>query len=88
MRSASEIQEWLVQEIAHELQIAPSTVQPDLSILASGIDSMQVVSLIARLEDHLQIRLTSNPLDDYPSIEQLSRFAAELAEKQHQGPTP
>ncbi|MFO0427246.1 MAG: acyl carrier protein [Planctomyces sp.] len=82
LKSAAEIQNWLIREISQELQISSSAVKPELSIPACGIDSMQVVSLIARLEDYLSIRFSSNPLDDYPSIEQLSVFAAELANHQ------
>jgi acyl carrier protein len=82
LKSAAEIQDWLIREITQELQISSSAVSPELSIPACGIDSMQVVSLIARLEDHLTIRFSNNPLDEYASIEQLSFFAAELAKKQ------
>lgn len=78
-RSADEIQQWLVRQIAEQLQIVPQRVQPDQPILASGIDSMQVVSVVAGLEDWLGFRFSANPLDDDPTIRQLSQRVSEIA---------
>jgi len=50
---------------------------PDrLPNFVSGIDSMQVVSILAGLEDRLGFRFQSNPLEDHATIESLSQFAA------------
>ncbi len=72
-RSPAEIQNWLVGKMAEELQIDPSQIDIEAPILAQGIDSMHVVAIIAQLEDWLGIRFSSNPLEDFPSIEALSR---------------
>lgn len=77
----TEVRTWLVSEIASERELSPDQIQVDRSILSYGVDSMQVVTIIARLEDWLGIRFSSNPIDDHPTIESLSRFAlSQLAE--------
>ncbi len=76
--SAQTIQAWLIHQIAEELQVAPENIRLDQPILACGIDSMQVVSIVARLEDWLKIRFYGNPLEDYPTIERLSEHVSEL----------
>ena len=53
-------------------------VRIDQSLLSYGIDSMQVVSFVARLEDWLGIRFSENPLEDHPTIESLSQYVSDL----------
>ena len=77
-RSAEEIQQWLIQQIAEELQIRPETISIEQTLMSCGIDSMQVVSIVAKLEDWLGFRFSSNPLDDDPTIRDLSITVAEL----------
>ncbi len=77
-RSAVEIQHWLVRQIADELQIRPETISIEQSLLSCGIDSMQVVSVVAKLEDWLGIRFSGNPLEDDPTIRELSVYASNL----------
>jgi acyl carrier protein len=72
--SAAEIQRWIIEQLAATLQVSPDQIQIDQPVLSYGIDSMQVVGIIANLEDKLGIRFSSNPLDDYPTIEALSHF--------------
>jgi acyl carrier protein len=80
-RSISEIQEWLIRRLAEELQIGPEKITTDQPIVSFGIDSVQVVSIVAQLEDWGGFRFSENPLDDYPTIEALSRFVAGLKGK-------
>ena len=77
-RSAAEIQDWLVEQLANELQISSDRINIVQPILSYGIDSMQVVVIVARLEDWLGFRFSSNPLEDHPTIESLALFVAEL----------
>lgn len=72
-RSSAEIQNWLLDKLAEELEVDRSQIQVKEPILAQGIDSMHVVAIVAQLEDWLGIRFSSNPLEDYPSIEALSQ---------------
>ena len=71
--SAADIQAWLIDALAEELQVAPDEIRVDEPILAQGIDSMHVVAIVAQLEDWLGIRFSSNPLEDFPTIEALAQ---------------
>lgn len=75
--SATEIQNWLVEQIASELHVPRERIQVDEPILSYGIDSMQIVVIVARLEDWLGFRFSGNPLEDHPTIESLSLFVAQ-----------
>jgi acyl carrier protein len=79
-RSAAEIEAWLVEQLAEELQVAPETIKVDQPILAQGVDSMHAVAIVAKLEDWLGIRFTSDPLEEAPSIGALARSLAQDAE--------
>jgi acyl carrier protein len=79
--SAEAIQQWLIGQLAEQLRIDPSRIRVDRPILSYGVDSMQIVTIVARLEDWLGRRFASNPWEDHPTIESLSRFAAERDER-------
>jgi polyketide synthase 12 len=74
---AAQIEQWLIERIAAEALLAETDLDPQRPIASYGIDSMQVVSLLAQLEDWLGFRFTSNPLDEHPTIAALAQFAAE-----------
>ena len=76
--TAAEVEQWLTRQIADELQIDPAGIRVNQPLLSHGIDSMQVVSIVAKLEDWLEIRFAGNPLEDFSTIEQLARHVAEL----------
>ena len=75
--SADEIQKWLIAQLAQELEIPPDRIRIDRPILSYGIDSMQLVTIIAKLEDWLGWRFSSNPVEDHPTIQGLSQFVAD-----------
>ena len=75
-RSVAEIRDWLVCRLSSETGIPTERVQPDDPILSFGIDSMQVVTLMAGLEDWLGFRFSDSPLDEHPTIQALAEFAA------------
>jgi len=77
--SVIEIQQWMIQHLAHELQINPEKIAIDQPILSCGIDSMQVVTFVAKLEDWLGVRFSSNPLEEHSTIEALSQHVADMA---------
>jgi acyl carrier protein len=77
-RTADETQAWLIGRVAEELRIAADQIRADQPLVSYGMDSVRVVSVMAHLEDWADIRFSGNPLDDHPTIEQLSRFVAEL----------
>lgn len=76
--ATTQVQEWLRSQLAMELEVSPGEIQIDTPILSYGVDSMQQVSMIARLEDQYGFRFASNPLDDHPTIQSLAEFIAGL----------
>lgn len=81
--TAAAIERWLVEHLAEELKLPPERIDRNQPIAAYGVDSMQVVALLARLEDWLGFRFSSNPLDDHPTVAALSRFAESRANQAH-----
>lgn len=77
-RSVAEIQEWLICRLSEELRIGRDKIKVDQPILSLGIDSVQVVSVVAQLEDWGGFRFSGNPLEDYSTIEALSHYVADL----------
>jgi len=77
-RPVTEVQEWLIRRLAEELQVSREKIKVDQPMLSFGIDSVQVVSIVAQLEDWGGFRFSENPLDDYPTIEALSQHVAGL----------
>ena len=65
--------------MATELQISPEKIRVDQTVQSYGVDSMQVVTVIAGLEDWLGFRFGSNPLEDHATIEALAEESARLA---------
>ncbi|MCA9159238.1 MAG: acyl carrier protein [Planctomycetales bacterium] len=80
-RSAAEVQQWMITQLAEELKINREKIKVDQPILSLGIDSMQIVVVVAKLEDWLGFRFSSNPLEDYSTIEELSQFVADMSGK-------
>ena len=76
--SVAEIREWIINQLAEELKVSPDRINVDQPILSSGIDSMQVVSVVAKLEDWLDFRFSENPLEDHATIEALSLYVANI----------
>lgn len=82
MQSVQKIRQWIIDHLAEELQVRPETIAANQPILASGIDSMQIVGLVAKLEDQFDFRFTGNPLDDHPTVDALAQYVADLADQQ------
>jgi acyl carrier protein len=79
--SAAQVRDWLTKELAEELRIDRSRIRADQPILSFGIDSVNIVSLMAKLEDWGGFRFSGNPLEDHETIEALSDYVAGLIRK-------
>lgn len=73
------IRNWLVQRIADELSVESVQIPDDKPIYSLGVDSMQIVTLVAALEDELGIRFHHNPIEDHPTIAALAAYAIRLS---------
>ena len=79
--SAAQVRDWLTKGLAEELRIDRSRIRADQPILSFGIDSVHIVSLMAKLEDWGGFRFSGNPLEDHETVEALSNYVADLIRK-------
>jgi acyl carrier protein len=77
----SEIERWLVEEIARRAGIPRENVDTTQPFSSYNLDSMQGVNMAGALEDFLGLELEPTLVWDFPTIDKLSRhLAAELSE--------
>jgi len=79
----AEIEQWLTEQLAAEAAVDPAQIDIHQPIASYGVDSMQVVSLLAGLEDRLGFRFSTNPLDDHPTIAALAQFVVNTSGRQN-----
>lgn len=68
------IQSWLVNQLADVLSLDPTTVDVTQPLTRYGLDSIDAVTLVADLEDWLDLELPSTLLWDYPTIAKASTY--------------
>ena len=68
------IQAWLVQKLAEELSLDAATVDVTQPLTRYGLDSIDAVTLVADLEDWLDLELPSTLFWDYPTIAKSSTY--------------
>jgi acyl carrier protein len=74
--SQSEIQEWLVQWVAKEVQKSSSDIDPKETFINLGLSSRQAISLTGEIEDTLGKEVDVSIAWDYPTIKDLSQYLA------------
>ena len=66
-------------EIAQILRIAPERIEPSVSLLDMGMDSLMAVELATSIEGRLGVQLSALALSDAPTIERIgARIAQQL----------
>ncbi|HTU19554.1 MAG TPA: acyl carrier protein [Gemmataceae bacterium] len=76
-RSPQQIQDWMIDRLSYLLGVAPQEIDPREPIRRYGLDSVALVAFIADLEEWLNYRFHSNPLNDDSTLETLAAFLAE-----------
>jgi thioesterase domain-containing protein/acyl carrier protein len=76
-RSADEIRDWIVREVAQALHCNPSDVDPAAPLHSHGVDSMSAISITAKLSTWLNRNLTATLLWDHPTIQALAAHLAD-----------
>jgi acyl carrier protein len=71
------IQEWLIQQLAEQLQVDPTQVDVKASFDSYGLDSSQVLIIAGKAEKTFGFKLSPVLLWHYPSIESLSQRLVE-----------
>jgi acyl carrier protein len=75
-RSVAEIEEWLVDYLAEQLQCSPGEVEVTIPFDRFGLSSTTAVFMIGSLEDWLGTRLDPTLPFDYPTISALAEHLA------------
>lgn len=70
----SETENKLIREIATILCVEPSTIRPDISLPALGLDSMGFVELLVFIEKTFNLRLMESGLarEDFETVRALA----------------
>lgn len=74
--TSREVEAWMVSRVAEQLEGAPEEVDVHQPFAYYGLDSLQVASVIADLEDWLNHSISPTLAWDYPTIAALSRHLA------------
>jgi acyl carrier protein len=75
-RSADEIRRWLVDHLAAELGMPPSSIDPHAAVERFGIDSVTANSLLGQFTDWIGFRVTPAVLVEHPTIDAVARYLA------------
>ena len=68
------IQTWLVKQLADVLSLDPTTVDVTQPLTRYGLDSIDAVTLVADLEDWLDLELPSTLFWDYSTIAKAATY--------------
>jgi acyl carrier protein len=83
MKPLNEIRQWLQERIAEEIRARPETISAQIPFANYGLDSIVIVTIVADLEEWLEIDLDPTIFWEYPTIETLSEwlFKADLPQR-------
>ncbi|GGQ57861.1 acyl carrier protein [Streptomyces althioticus] len=75
--TAESLARWLTDCVAIHLERPVDTIDPTVPLSDYGLDSLYALSVIAELEDHLDISVDPTVMWDNPTIDALSKALAE-----------
>lgn len=81
--TAGEVQQWLVDKLAYRLGVRAQEVDVDQYFDEFGLDSTESLVLSGELEKWLGFELEPTALWYYPTIDELSRYIAEVHGGEH-----
>ena len=76
----AEIEDWLVSYLSETLEIEQDEIDPNVSFNEYGLDSSSAIVLTGDLQEWLGQDLDPTLLFDYPTIEALADYLAEMTE--------
>ncbi len=72
------ISDWLVVEVSQRLDLLPDAIDVEQVLVRYGIDSIGALELLAALEDWLGCSLPLTLVWEYPTIQAIARYVAQL----------
>ncbi len=85
---ATEIQAWLIDYLAQELEIEPEAIDTTVPFERYGLDSSAAIALTGDLEDWLGCELEPELLFDYQTIAELTEYIVDSGLLDSVSPTP
>ncbi len=82
VKSSEEIQQWLLEHIAEELDIDKDEIDIHASFDRLGLDSAIIVSMIGELEDSLGFDISPTLPYNFPRLDSLSKELFRLSQSQ------
>ncbi|MDJ0734301.1 MAG: thioester reductase domain-containing protein [Nostocaceae cyanobacterium] len=83
--TATEIQEWLVSNLAEALKVDTAEIDTQQALESYGLDSTKAMVLVTKTEKMLGFQIAPTILWHYPDIESLSQRLAEESEELNSG---
>ncbi|MEX0794300.1 MAG: acyl carrier protein [Pirellulaceae bacterium] len=74
--TADEVQDWIVDYLAKELDISPAKIDPRNTFDSFALDSATAIGMTGDLESWLGRRIDPTVVYDYPTIEEFSEYLA------------
>ena len=76
-----ELQTW----VSDKLNVEPHHIDLDVTFAELGVDSIEAIDLVDRLQDRIERTIPATELLRYPTVKALiDHFASELNDKEHQ----
>lgn len=76
-RTRHEIQTWLVDYLARQLQQAPERIDVNMPFENFAMDSVTVLAMTGELETWLGYRVDPTLVYDYPTVAEIATYLAE-----------
>lgn len=75
-KSAEEIQDWIIDYLAKELDANPNSIDPSATFDSFALDSATAIGMTGDMENWLGKRIDPTIVYDYPTIEEFSNYLA------------
>ncbi len=72
-----EIQNWLIEQLATQLQVEPTVINPGITFDSYGLNSSQILVIASKAEQQFGFKLSPVILWHYPTITALSQRLTE-----------
>lgn len=78
-KSANDVQNWLIDYVANQLNVSPDSIDPDEDLVNLGLSSRQAITLAANLETYLDKPTDPALIWEYPTIRQLAQYLGQAS---------
>lgn len=84
----TEIEAWLIDNLALQIGIASSELDPTKPLTDYGIDSLMALLLAGDLEEWLDLQISPTVAWDYKTVRDLATYISNLLERAAAMPSP